>query len=220
MARTLVGEVWTHRRGAPVTRRGYRRRVPKTPTPAVSVAALAGVVGPAAFITAWAVLGAGASNYSAGRDPISRLAASGASTRGAMTAGLVALGTGLVFSAIVLRDELPGPAWAFAAGTGASALGVAAAPLGSPLSDDVHGVVATLGYATLAATPVAASMAMARQGRSHWARASMVAGAVCGLCLLASAAVPARGLFQRVGLTSGHLWVMVTCAGVLRRRFS
>ena len=193
--------------------------VPKPPTPALSVAALAGVVGPAAFIAAWGILGAGASNYSAVHDPISRLAASGASTRGAMTAGLLALGTGLVCSAIVLREELPGPAWAFAAGTGVSALGVAAAPLGSPLRDDIHGVVATLGYATLAATPVAASVAMARQDRRHWPRLSMVAGAACGLCLLASAALPARGLFQRVGLTSGHLWVMATCAQVLHRRF-
>lgn len=193
--------------------------MPKPPSPAVSVAALAGVVGPAAFIAAWGILGAGASDYSAVREPISRLAASGASTRGAMTAGLVALGTGLVCSAIVLRDESPGPSWALAAGTGVSALGVAAAPLGSPLSDDIHGVVATIGYATLAATPIAASVAMALQCRRHWARTSMVAGAVCGLCLLASTAVPARGLFQRVGLTSGHLWVMVTCARVLRRRF-
>lgn len=193
--------------------------MPKAPSPAIPVAALAGVVGPAAFIAAWGILGAVASNYSAVRDPISRLAASGASTRGAMTAGLVALGSGLVCSAIVLRDELPGPAWALAAGTGVSALGVAAAPLGSPLSDDIHGVVATLGYATLAATPVAASVAMARKFPRHWRRASMVVGAVCGLCLLASAVVPARGLFQRVGLTSGHLWVMVTCSSVLRRHF-
>ncbi|MDQ4097755.1 MAG: DUF998 domain-containing protein [Actinomycetota bacterium] len=193
--------------------------MPKPQTPVVSVAALAGLVGPAAFIATWGILGAGASNYSAVRDPISRLAASGASTRGAMTAGLLALGTGLVGSAIALRDDLPGPAWAFAASTGVSALAVAAAPLGSPLIDDIHGAVASLGYVTLAATPVAASVAMVGRGERHWVRISMVAGAVCGLCLLASAAVPARGLFQRLGLTSGHLWVMATCAGVLRRHF-
>lgn len=200
--------------------RGYRPAVPKPPSPAVSVAALAGVVGPAAFIAAWGILGAGASNYSAVHDPISRLAASGAPTRAAMTAGLLALGTGLIPFAIALRDEVPGPAWAFAAGTGVSALGVAAAPLGSPLSDDIHGVVATLGYATLAATPIAASVAMGGQDRRHWARISMAAGTVCGLCLLATIAVPARGLFQRVGLTAGHLWIMVTGARVIGRRFS
>lgn len=186
-------------------------------TTGVRVAAAAGIVGPGAFIAAWAVLGNRAPNYSPAHDAISRLAASGAPTRGAMTAGLVAFGTGVPLSAIALRSTLPGRAWVLATVTGLATLGVAATPLGSPGRDVAHGAFATVGYASLAALPLAAARPLALQGRRHWAALSRVAGVVSGLCLLATVPGPAHGLFQRAGLTVADIWLMATAADILYR---
>ena len=59
------------------------------------MAAVGAIAGPVAFVTAWAALGAGAGGYDPARDAISRLAALGAPTRPAMTAGLLALAAGM-----------------------------------------------------------------------------------------------------------------------------
>ena len=112
--------------------------------------AAGGVVGPAVFVAAWAVLGARADGYDPTRDAISMLAAVDATSRPAMTAGLVVLGTGMFLYSAALRRALGGPAWIAALANGATALGVAALPLGS-VYDTPHGIVAGLGYATLAA---------------------------------------------------------------------
>lgn len=189
----------------------------RQPVSAIRVSAVGGIVGPAAFITAWAVLGRSAQNYSPTQDAISRLAATGAPTRGAMTAGLVAFGTGVPVCAIALRSALPGKSWMLATVTGLAALGVAALPLGSPTRDAAHGAFATIGYATLAALPLTAAGPLARQGRHHWAVFSRVAGTVSGLCLAATLAGPAHGFFQRVGLTVADLWVMATAVDILQK---
>ena len=170
--------------------------------------ALGGVLGPVGFAAAWAALGATAESYDPTRDAISRLAALGAPTRPAMTAGLVALGAGMALYGLAQR---PDPWWPLPVVNGITALAVAALPLGGTL-DSAHGAAATLGYVTLAAIPVVAG----RHLRPAWARLSLATGAVSALCLLATALVDREGLFQRLGLTVAHLWVVVSALGLLR----
>ena len=161
------------------------------------------------FVAAWATLGAGADAYDPTSDAISRLAALGAPTRLAMTAGLVALGAGMALYGVALR---PRPAWFLPVANGALTLAVAALPLGGRF-DTAHGVAATLGYVTLAAVPV---MVGSRLARPLWARLSVATGLVSGLCLLASVLVARDGLYQRIGLTVAQLWVAASALGLLR----
>lgn len=166
------------------------------------------MLGPPAFVVAWARLGAGAEGYDPTRDAISRLAALGAPTRPAMTAGLVFLGAGMALYGLAVR---PHPVWPLAVANGVTALAVAALPLGGSV-DTSHGIAATLGYLTLAAIPVVA----ARGLRPAWARLSAATGAVSAACLLASALADRTGLFQRLGLTVAHVWIVVSALGLLR----
>ena len=193
---------------APVDRRPGRRRL----------AAAGGVAGPVAFAAAWSLLGPRLPGYSPVDDPISRLAAAGARDAAVMTGGLVAFGVGLPLYGAALRDALPGPAWATATATGLAALGVAAFPLASS-RDALHGAMAGVAYATLAATPLLAAAPLARAGRRRWAGASVAAGTVSALALSATAAGPATGLFQRVGLTVAHAWVVASAVGILAGRW-
>lgn len=180
------------------------------------VAALGGVVGPAAFVAAWSILGARTATYSPTEDAISRLAASGAPTQAAMTAGFVVFGVGMPLFGAALRTRLRGPAWVFATATGVATLGVAAAPLGSPGRDTVHGAFAALGYATLVALPLAAARPLAEEGRRAWAVSSMAAGAASAACLVATTLGPRHGLFQRLGLTMVDVWAALFAVGMLR----
>ena len=154
------------------------------------------MVGPVTFIAAWAVLGATAEGYDPTRHPISRLATLGARTRPAMTAALVVLGTGMVLYGLALR---PDRAWLLPVVNGATAFAVAALPLGGG-QDTAHGVAAALGYVTLAAIPVAVGRRSAR---------SVIVGLIAAACLAATVVVARDGLYQRVGLTVAHLWVVV-----------
>jgi len=166
------------------------------------------VLGPLGFVTAWATLGATAERYDPTRDAISRLAALGAPTRPAMTAGLVCLGAGMVMYGVALR---PAPVWLLPVANGLTALAVAALPLGGAY-DSAHGVAAGLGYVTLAAIPVVAG----RRLRPAWARLSAATGVASGLCLLTTVLVTSDGLFQRLGLTLAHTWVAVSALSLLR----
>lgn len=187
-------------------------------SPSRPVGALGGVVGPIAFVAAWWILGARTPDYSATRDAISRLAATGAPTQAAMTAGFVTFGVGLPLFGLALRAALRGPAWVLAAATGAATLGVAATPLGSPAGGSVHGAFAALGYASLAGVPLAAAGPLAREGRRGWARFSVLAGVTSAACLLATTVGPRHGLFQRAGLTAGDVWVLAFAVELLRGR--
>jgi hypothetical protein len=182
----------------------------------VRMRAAGGVIGPVAFVGAWALAGLSARHYSAVQDAISRLAETGAPTRVAMTAGFVAFGIGVAVYATALRITLDGWAWATALATGVATLAVAAVPLGSPTSDTVHGCFATFGYVTLAATPLLASRPLGRSGRSAWARASLLSGIVSGACLLATLPGPAHGLFQRLGLGAVDVWIVATAIEMMR----
>ena len=180
------------------------------------LAAAGGIVGPAAFIAAWAILGRRVPGYSAVDDAISRLAATGAPDRATMTAGFVAFGTGVPLYGLALRATLPGPAWVCATTAGVATLGVAAFPLGAT-RDDIHGLFAGLAYAGVAATPLAAARPLERAGRRHWARSAVGAGIVSGACLLATLLGPASGFFQRAGLTAADAWIMASAVDIFRR---
>jgi hypothetical membrane protein len=185
---------------------------------ALRLTALGGLVGPAAFVGAWAVGGAAARNYSPVDDAISRLAAVDASTRGLMTGGFVVFGVGLPLYGLALRDRLSGPAWASAVATGLATLGVAAFPLDrSPTLDVVHGAFASIGYATLASVPLLAAAPLRAEGKTRAAAASLAIGALSGACLLATLAGRRHGLFQRAGLTAGDAWIVASALWLMRR---
>jgi hypothetical membrane protein len=182
--------------------------------------AAAGVIGPCAFIADWAILGARAKDYSPVSDAISELARMHATTRPAMTAGFLIFGAALPTYAIALRRSLPGHAWKFAAANGVATLGVATFSLGTPTSGDIHGAFAGVAYATLAATPIAASFVLRRGGDKTLARTSMGTGLVCAAALIASVAGPTHvhGLLQRIGLTIGDAWIIVSAIAMIRDR--
>ena len=162
------------------------------------------MVGPVTFVAAWAALGATAEGYDPTRRAISRLAQLGAATRPAMTGALVVLGAGMVLYGLAVR---PHRWWPLPVANGMATLAVAALPLGGPV-DSAHGVAAALGYVTLAAIPVALS--------ARGTRLPVLVGLACGACLLASVLVARDGLFQRLGLTIGHLWVVATAVDLVR----
>jgi hypothetical protein len=156
--------------------------------------AAGGVLGPAGFIAAWSILGATTpAPYSPVHDAISRLAAVDAPTRAGMSFGFGVFGVGVPLFGMALRKELPeSRAWVTAVATGLATLGVGAAPLdASPRVDLLHGAFATVGYATLAATPWLAAQALRPRG----ARASRVAAVASAAALAATALGPAHGLF-------------------------
>jgi hypothetical protein len=197
---------------------GLSEARPTRARPTVVAGIVGGLVGPLGFIGAWSILGATRRGYSPVHDAISRLAAIDASTRGPMTLGFVAFGVGLPLCALALREELPGPTWMTAGATGLATLGVAAVPLdASSTGDVVHGAFASVGYATLAATPWLAARSLDQAGRPGLARLSRLAAAVSGASLAATVVGPFHGLFQRLGLTVGDVWIMAAAVAMARR---
>ncbi len=130
-------------------------------------AALGGIVGVGGFVGGWVVAGLARADYSAVDDAISRLAEVGAPNRWIMTAGFVVFGIGLPIYSRALRAAIDGPAWIAAGVCGVATLGVAAAPLGA--ADTAHNITATLGYVSLAATPLLAAPVLHRRGATSWA---------------------------------------------------
>ena len=178
-----------------------------------------GVIGPVGFVAAWATAGAVTSGYSPVEDAISRLAAVHAPTRWLMTAGFVCFGVAVPVYAQALRDALEGRAWLAATVTGLATLGVAAVPLDvSKTTDLVHGGFASVGYASLALTPLLGAGPLAARGYRRAASVSRAAGVLSGACLAATVFGSDHGLFQRVGLTIGDVWLASTAAAIIRSR--
>ena len=177
-----------------------------------------GAVGPAAFIGAWAIGGAVTSRvYAPVNDTISQLAAVEAPTRPLMTAGMLTFGVAVPLYALALRRALPGKAWIAAAATGVATLGVAAAPLDrSELVDNLHVVAAGAGYVTLAAVPVLARKALVDAGRARLAAFGVVMAAAAAVALPVSLVVSQTGLFQRIGLTAGDLFLIASVPTLAR----
>jgi len=187
--------------------------------PTRAIAACGGVVGPVAFASAWIAGGMMKHGYSPVDDAISRLAAIGSSVRPLMTGGFVVFGVGLVAYSTALRAVLAGPAWIAAAGTGLATIAVALAPLDhSSTVDSLHAGFAGIGYLTLAATPLLSARPLACRGHRTLARLGVGIGAVAGLSLVATTTRLPTGLFQRLGLSVGDVWVVVSAIAIVGGR--
>ena len=192
------------------------RRSPET---TVRLTAIGGLVGPALFAGAWLVGSSISPGYSMIDDPISRLAAVGADTRALMTVGFIGFGLGLPVYAVALRRTVGGPAWITAAATGLATLAVAALPLDHSSQIDMwHGIAATIGYVTLAATPVLAARPLWRGGHRRLARFGGVAAAVSSVSLLLASTRLPTGAFQRLGLTATDIWVATSAVAMITGR--
>ena len=165
--------------------------------------AVAGVLGPTAFVAAWAIAGARRDGYSPVEDAISRLAELGASSRPLMNAGFLTFVVAVPTFAVAARQALGAAATAALVVAGLSTLGVAATPLG-PGPDTAHGVFAGIGYVAMAATPVLADR-----------RRGAMVSALAAASLVATMIGPAHGLFQRLGLGVVDAWIVATA---LRQR--
>ena len=173
------------------------------------------MAGPISFVGAWSLAGVATPGYSPIDNAISDLAAVHAPTRVTMTTGFVVFGVGLIAFGVSLRELLESRAWIAASAAGACSIAVAATPLGGWSGDEVHATFAGLGYASIVALPLLASASIAKTGQHGWARASILTGALSCGCLLASTLGPAHGLWQRLGLTVGDLWIALTALGLI-----
>lgn len=167
------------------------------------------------FVTAWAVLGAGWSDYDPARQALSELAAQGAPSRGPMTAALVvfAILVGL-FAPTVRRAFGAGAAVAVAVNAVGTA-GVALLPCspgcpgpGAGPLDLAHVAAAVVAYAGLAAAPlVAAPAARGAHAVASWVLGVLTVGL---LAVWAAGAVPElAGVWQRAATTAGDAWYVV-----------
>ncbi len=180
---------------------------------------LGGIVGPAAFIGAWAVGSAALEGYSAIDDAISRLAAQGAATQALMTGGFLTFTVGMLAMSAALRRTVAGPAWVACAVAALATFGVACTPLEySEGVDDLHGVLAGIGYVAIAATPLLAARPLRRAGREALALGAVVAGTAAAVCLALTPMPDTNGLFQRAGLTSADLWLMTCGLAIVQGR--
>lgn len=181
--------------------------------------AVGGIAGPVGFIAAWTALGSRRAGYSPVHDPISRLAAVGAPTRPAMTAGFASFAVGVAAFSAALREGSNTGASRAAMATAVGTVALAALPLGAPRGDAPHAAAAGIAYVALAATPVLGARSLAARGSRRAAASSVACGIAIAAALTASTVLPShRGLAQRLGLTIGDLWFMATAIGVLRRR--
>lgn len=177
--------------------------------------AIGGITGPAVFIGSWAALGAILDNYSPIADAISELARVGRSTRPAMSAAFVGYGISMAAFAVPIKKRFGNKTAAATLVNAAATVGVAAASLGSPTSDAVHTVFAATAYVSLAAMPLLS----AAQQTEIFKRLSVITGAAIALALIASVTAPddIHGLFQRLGLTIGDVWIVSVAITLLRR---
>jgi hypothetical membrane protein len=183
-------------------------------TPTDRRLALGGVVGPIAFVAAWAI-GAFADerDLSVIDDAISQLAHVDANTRWLMTAGFITFGIGVGAAAVGMRHLLGRAAAIALAVAAASTLAVALLPLGvSDLVDRLHAVAAGVGYIALATAPLASARPLRRLGLRTLASASVVVAAVSAASLAATLATDATGAFQRIGLTVVDVWIVIVAA--------
>ena len=167
------------------------------------------IVGPAAFISAWVASGALTVGYSPIRDHISDLAAIDAPTRPLMNIGFTAFAVAVGLAASPMRRHLGTPAAVVLGANAVLSIGIMLAPLGqSEQGDQIHGVVAGLGYLALAATAPAAAPVLAKRSRSL-AVASVGVGTVSMASLVASLAFKDQsGFWQRAGITTTDAWLI------------
>ena len=179
------------------------------------VRCLAGIAGPGLFVTAWSVLGRRNKSYSPVREPISRLAAVGAPSQAAMTAGFLTYAAGVAAFAPNLRAR---GRWATrcALANAGSMAAIAAFPLGRRNGDRPHVVVAGAAYATLSAIPLlVAKESMAENPKAKYQTNNLIGTAIGGLLLLSALSDRVQGAAQRAGLTLGHTWIAAVAVSEL-----
>ena len=166
------------------------------------------IVGPIAFINAWAVSGAITPGYSPSHDHISDLAAIDAPTRGLMNFGFTVFAVSVGAAALPARRFLGAPAAAMLGANVVLTIGIALAPLGrSPEGDRAHAVVAGLGYLALAGMAPSAVPTLAK--RSHRLGLASVGVGVASLaCLGLSLVRPESGFWQRAGIATTDAWLI------------
>lgn len=190
---------------------------PTLPRP--SLAAWGLVVGPVAFVSAWAVGGVRMPDYSPVHDAISRLAAVGSPERALMTTGFVVYGVAVMAGALAVRSSIVGRAWPAVLVNGLATLAVAALPLDvSATSDQAHGAAATVGYVSLALVPALAAGPLSQAGHRRAAIASVAASVGIGVCLALTVVADAKGAFQRTGLGLGDVWLVAAGISLLASR--
>lgn len=167
------------------------------------------VVGPVAFVSAWAVGGLRTADYSPVHDAISRLAAVGSPERALMSTGFVVYGVAVMVGGLAVRSSVIGRAWPAVVVNGLATVAVAALPLDvSGTGDQAHGAAATIGYISLALVPALAAGPLAQAGHRRSAVVSVAASAAIGVCLALTVVADAKGAFQRIGLGIGDVWLV------------
>jgi hypothetical protein len=111
-----------------------------------------------------------------------------------------------------LRKVVEGPAWLAAVAAGVGSLAVAAVPLQPDHEVPAHAVAASFAYVGTALMPLLASRSLG----GRWRTGSIATGAVAGACLAFTAAGPAHGLFQRIGLTVVDAWLVAMSVRMAR----
>jgi hypothetical protein len=170
------------------------------------------VLGPLSFIAAWAIGGfLRDDGYSPVDDAISRLASVGADTQPLMTLGFLGYAVGLVVYGVAIRRSIGTASGVAAMVSGLATLGVALTPLdASDTVDTLHGVTAGTGYVAIALTALLAIRPMVARGERTWALGAALAGGTAAVSLLLTTVTDANGLFQRLGLTAGDVWIMAS----------
>jgi hypothetical membrane protein len=177
--------------------------------------------GPGLFIVAWVVGGVLFPGYSPLEDTISELAAVDAPTGVLMSLGLAAYSVGVGTSAWPLRRVIGRLAAVALALNATLTLGVLLTPLDRSVGTDLlHSVFAFLAYVSLVVTGPLSSPVLRRQGRIRWRRVSLIVGFATMLWLGASLGGTMPGLFQRLGLTTTHIWLMAIGRAVLGGHFN
>lgn len=179
--------------------------------------ALGLVAGPAAFIGGWVVGGGRMPGYSPVNDAISRIAAVGAPERNLMTTAFVAYGASVIVGSTALRSSPLHRVWPLAVVNGAATIAVAALPLEhSSAMDTWHGVAAGTGYVSIAALQLASVKPLRETGHDRAAALALAGGVITGAALVATTVSDANGLFQRLGLTVGDLWLIAAGLALFR----
>ena len=175
-----------------------------------------GVIGPTAFVAAWATAGALTKGYSPVQQSISRLAAVHAPKRRLMTAGFVCFGVAVPAYGSALRCSLGGRAWLAASASGVATLGAGAFALGTSSEvNRAHYGLAVVASSSLALTPILAAQSLSARGHGRAAAASRLIGVLSGGCLAAPAFLPAEGLLQRAGLTLAQGWIAASAVAII-----
>ena len=185
-------------------------------------AALCGIAGPTAFVSAWVIGGLLTDGYDPTVQAISQLAREGAGDRPLMTAGLGVFGVLIPVFAQALGRWLEEPRLRISVTVaGLATLAVALLPLTREPGggqDTAHAVAAGIGYVGMAVGLLLGAAALRRLGRPRAAALSALVGVVSACALVASLLVDRSGLFQRLGLTVVDAWYVVMAVQLLRRR--